>query len=133
MQIVGSTLVDGQTPKENFVATKSPAEFAVIFWRRFPHAHSPEFEHASSAYFLTRCISAMQELYKANNLPGGHIVMLGPGNEQAAMEAIKAYPGGFQVGGGINPSNAQKYLDAGASHVIVTSYVFTEGKLDKPK
>ena len=49
--------------------------------------------------------------------------MLGPGNEEAALEAIKAYPGGLQVGGGINPTNAKKYIDAGASHVIVTSYV----------
>jgi hypothetical protein len=56
--------------------------------------------------------------------------MLGPGNEEAAMEALKAYPGGMQVGGGINPTNAQKYLDAGASHVIVTSYIFQDGKLD---
>ena len=59
--------------------------------------------------------------------------MLGPGNEEAAMAAIAAYPGGLQVGGGINPSNAKKYLDAGASHVIVTSYVFTDGSLNMPR
>ena len=56
--------------------------------------------------------------------------MLGPGNEEAAMEALRAYPGGLQVGGGITPANAFRYLDAGASHVIVTSWVFREGQLD---
>jgi len=97
-QIVGSTLIEGQAPKENFVASKTPAEYA--------------------------------QLYQTSGLPGGHIIMLGPGNEEAAMAAIKAYPGGMQLGGGINPSNAKMYLDAGASHIIVTSYVFTDGKLN---
>ena len=59
--------------------------------------------------------------------------MLGPGNEEAALQALQTWPGGLQVGGGINPSNAKKYLDAGASHIIVTSYVFTDGKLDMAK
>ena len=59
--------------------------------------------------------------------------MLGPGNEEAALAALKAYPGGLQIGGGINPTNAQKYIDAGASHVIVTSYVFAGGKLDQAR
>lgn len=56
--------------------------------------------------------------------------MLGPGNEAAAREALAAYPGGLQIGGGINLENAGSYLDAGASHVIVTSWVFQEGRLD---
>ena len=56
--------------------------------------------------------------------------MLGPGNEEAAISSLEAFPGGMQVGGGITPENAQRYLDAGASHVIVTSYVFREGKVD---
>mmetsp|Transcript_25067 Transcript_25067/g.34937 ORF Transcript_25067/g.34937 Transcript_25067/m.34937 type:complete len:286 (+) Transcript_25067:30-887(+) len=68
-------------------------------------------------------------MYKKDGLKGGHVIMLGPGNEDAAMEALRAYPGGLQVGGGINPSNARKFLDAGASHVIVTSYVFKDGKV----
>ena len=72
-------------------------------------------------------------LYARDRLEGGHVIMLGPNNEQAALAALKAYPGGLQVGGGINPSNAQKYLDAGASHVIVTSYVFNEGRLDRER
>lgn len=57
--------------------------------------------------------------------------MLGVGNETAAREALKAYPGGMQIGGGINLENAQSWLDAGASHVIVTSWVFREGVLDR--
>jgi len=69
-------------------------------------------------------------LYKQDNLPGGHVIMLGPGNQRAAIEALKAYPGGLQVGGGITPANATDYLQAGASHVIVTSYVFHNGQVD---
>ncbi|MDR3012535.1 MAG: phosphoribosylformimino-5-aminoimidazole carboxamide ribotide isomerase [Chitinispirillales bacterium] len=68
-------------------------------------------------------------LYKRENLPGGHVIMLGPGNEDAAVNALGAYPGGMHVGGGINPSNARKFIDAGASHVIVTSYVFSGGTI----
>ena len=56
--------------------------------------------------------------------------MLGPGNENEARAALAAFPGGLQIGGGINPSNARGWLDAGASHVIVTSWVFREGKVD---
>lgn len=56
--------------------------------------------------------------------------MLGPGNEQAALSALHTYPGGLQVGGGITAQNARHYLDAGASHVIVTSYIFHDGILD---
>ncbi|MCL2184078.1 MAG: phosphoribosylformimino-5-aminoimidazole carboxamide ribotide isomerase [Chitinispirillia bacterium] len=66
-------------------------------------------------------------LYKDKDLRGGHVIMLGPGNGEAAVNALNAWPGGMQVGGGINPGNAQKYLGAGASHVIVTSYVFSDG------
>ncbi len=62
--------------------------------------------------------------YQQDNLPGGHIIMLGPNNEEAARSALAAYPGGMQLGGGIRPCNATEYLKAGASHVIVTSYLF---------
>ncbi len=72
-------------------------------------------------------------LYKRDGLTGGHIVMLGPGNEDEARGALVAYPGGLQIGGGINPQNARKWLDAGASHVIVTSWVFREGSLDEKR
>jgi phosphoribosylformimino-5-aminoimidazole carboxamide ribotide isomerase len=76
----------------------------------------------SPAYFARR--------YQADALPGGHVIALGPGNRQAALEALHAFPGGLQMGGGITPESAPEYLDAGASHVIVTSYIFQEGKLD---
>ena len=70
------------------------------------------------------------ELYRQDGLTGGHVIMLGPGNEAAAQSALTAYPGGLQIGGGINADNARAWLDAGASHVIVTSWVFREGRLD---
>ena len=100
-QIVGSTLSDdaSSAPVENFVASRSAAEFA--------------------------------ELYRRDGLAGGHVIMLGPGNEEAALSALRAYPGGLQVGGGVTAANAATYLAAGASHVIVTSYVFRDGRLDE--
>ena len=54
-------------------------------------------------------------------LTGGHVIKLGPGNDEAAREALAAWPGGLQIGGGISAANAKEWLDAGASHVIVTS------------
>ena len=51
------------------------------------------------------------------------------GTEEQALAALRAYPGGLQVGGGVNAENAQRYLDAGATHVIVTSYVFRNAAL----
>src|SRR5256714_4287834 len=73
------------------------------------------------------------DLYKRDGLVGGHIIMLGPGNEHQAREALRAYPGGMQIGGGINLDNAQAWLEAGASHVIVTSWVFRDGRLDEKR
>lgn len=70
------------------------------------------------------------ELYRRDGLTGGHVIMLGPGNENEARSALAVYPGGLQVGGGINSENAKAWLDAGASHVIVTSWVFREGRVD---
>jgi phosphoribosylformimino-5-aminoimidazole carboxamide ribotide isomerase len=70
------------------------------------------------------------ELYKKDGLRGGHVIMLGKGNEKAAKEALLAYPNGLQIGGGITAYNALEYLEAGASHVIVTSWIFPDGKLD---
>lgn len=70
------------------------------------------------------------ELYRADDLTGGHIIMLGPGNTLAAEEALAAWPGGMQLGGGINADNAAAWLDKGASHVIVTSYVFQDGRIN---
>lgn len=80
-------------------------------------------------------------IYREKNLPGGHIILLNPGSDAAAYEAdraqalraLAAYPGGMQIGGGITPETAGGFLDAGASHVIVTSYVFRDGKLDEER
>jgi phosphoribosylformimino-5-aminoimidazole carboxamide ribotide isomerase len=69
-------------------------------------------------------------LYRRDGLKGGHVIMLGPGNETQARAALAAYPGGLQIGGGITADNAPEWLDAGASHVIVTSWIFREGRLD---
>ncbi|MDR0516793.1 MAG: phosphoribosylformimino-5-aminoimidazole carboxamide ribotide isomerase [Fibromonadaceae bacterium] len=68
------------------------------------------------------------ELYKKDGLKGGHIIMLGSGNEEAALKALKAYPGGMQIGGGISKENALKYIEAGAAAAIVTSCIFPSGK-----
>ncbi len=70
------------------------------------------------------------ELYRSDQLAGGHVIQLGPGNEAAARAALAAYPGGLHLGGGVNAQNARTWLDAGASHVIVTSWVFREGRVD---
>lgn len=69
-------------------------------------------------------------LYRRDGLSGGHVIMLGRGNDDAALSALRAYPDGLQVGGGINAGNAAKFLDAGASKVIVTSAVFRNGEID---
>jgi len=63
-------------------------------------------------------------MFRDDGLPGGHVIMLGPGNEQAARDALGAFPGGLQLGGGISPNNASAWLECGASAVIATSYLF---------
>ena len=72
------------------------------------------------------------ELYKEDGLRGGHVIMLGAddASKQAACAALGAYPGGLQLGGGVTTDNAAEYVEAGASHVIVTSYVFRDGRLE---
>lgn len=103
-QIVGSTIrdlkEDGSGPVTNFESDKSAAEFA--------------------------------NLYKEDGLTGGHVIMIGadPLSNSAAMEALHTYPGGLQIGGGINSDNSLSYIEEGASHVIVTSYVFKNGQMD---
>ncbi len=98
-QIVGSTLSDG-----------SPDVLRTNFTSEF-----------SSSYYA--------KMYKGDGLFGGHVIMLGPGNEDAAREAFQAFPQGLQAGGGITPENAGYWLDQGAAAVIVTSYVFKEGRI----
>jgi phosphoribosylformimino-5-aminoimidazole carboxamide ribotide isomerase len=69
------------------------------------------------------------ERYRRDNLTGGHVIQLGKGNTDAARSALSQWPGGMQVGGGINVENAEKWLSEGASHVIVTSWVFHHGRI----
>ena len=71
-----------------------------------------------------RSAAEFATLYREDGLTGGHVIQLGPGNEEAARGALAAYPGGLQIGGGIGPDNARFWLEAGASHVIVTSHLF---------
>ncbi len=104
-QIVGGSLLDeGNRAEENFVAWQDAAFFA--------------------------------DLYKKDHLRGGHIILLNPvtseyyeETKRQAMLALAAYPNGFQIGGGITAENAAEFLQMGASHVIVTSYVFKNGKV----
>lgn len=104
-QIVGGSLKDeGNQAKENFVATQDAAFFA--------------------------------KLYQKYGIKGGHIILLNPvGSEYynatkaQAISALKSYPGGMQIGGGITAENAAEFLNVGASHVIVTSYVFKNGQI----
>ena len=81
-------------------------------------------------FVSSRSAAWYASLYKQDKLKGGHVIMLGPGNEGEARAALAAYPGGLQIGGGINLDNAQGWLDSGASHVIVTSWVFRGGRVD---
>jgi phosphoribosylformimino-5-aminoimidazole carboxamide ribotide isomerase len=98
-QIVGSTLSDGD---RNALATNFTSE-------------------QPPAYYA--------EMYRRDQLHGGHVIMLGPGNEEAATEALAAWPGGLQLGGGITAANAAAWLDRGAAAVIVTSFVFRDGQV----
>ncbi|MBQ7924794.1 MAG: phosphoribosylformimino-5-aminoimidazole carboxamide ribotide isomerase [Lachnospiraceae bacterium] len=104
-QIVGGSLRDeGNAASENFVAQQDAAFYA--------------------------------RLYRDAGLKGGHIILLNAvgseyfkATQEQAFLALQAYPGGLQVGGGITADNAREYIDAGASHVIVTSYVFKDGRI----
>ncbi|TRX91786.1 hypothetical protein FHL15_007339 [Xylaria flabelliformis] len=73
------------------------------------------------------------ELYRENALEGAHVIMLGPGNDEAAREALAAWPGHLQVGGGINDKNAALWIDNGASKVIITSFLFPDGKFSQER
>ncbi len=95
-----------------------------------------EKDHAQENFVSERSAADFAKLYQENNLKGGHIILLNaadsayyPATKAQALDALRAYPGGMQVGGGINPDNAAEFLLAGASHVIVTSYVFDQGKM----
>ena len=104
-QIVGGSLQDaGDRAAENFVSRQDAAFYA--------------------------------RLYQKYGLSGGHIILLNPPSSdyyeatlEQALSALRAWPGGMQIGGGITAENARTFLEAGASHVIVTSYVFRNGQI----
>ncbi|KAH9947247.1 Phosphoribosylformimino-5-aminoimidazole carboxamide ribotide isomerase [Amylocystis lapponica] len=73
--------------------------------------------HSSSYY---------AELYKRHGLEGGHVICLGAGNDEAAKNALRAWPGHLQIGGGITDKNCKAWIDAGARKIIVTSYLFPD-------
>lgn len=83
--------------------------------------------HTITNHVSDRSAADFAALYRRDGLRGGHVILLGPVSEDAARSALAAYPNGLQIGGGINPENAASWLDAGASHVIVTSYLFEIG------
>jgi phosphoribosylformimino-5-aminoimidazole carboxamide ribotide isomerase len=85
---------------------------------------------ARTNFVSTKPAAWFAELYRRDNLTDGHVIMLGPGNDVEARSALAAFPGGLHIGGGVNAKNARAWLDAGASHVIVTSWVFREGRVD---
>ena len=93
-------------------------------------------DHAQENFVATKDADYYAKLYQERGIKGGHIILLNPATseyyeatKQQALKALAAYPGGMQIGGGINDTNAKEYLDAGASQVIVTSYVFKDGKI----
>lgn len=88
-------------------------------------------EHALETNFCAEKPAAwFARQYRKDGLAGGHIIQLGPGNAAAARAALAAWPGGMQIGGGIDIDNAADWLDAGADKVIVTSWVFHDGTVD---
>lgn len=84
-------------------------------------------------FTATHPSSWFAKMYRRDNLTGGHIIKLGPGNDDAAAEALAVWPGGMQVGGDITGENAKEWLDKGASHVIVTSHVFSDGQINRER
>src|ERR1044072_8152242 len=84
-------------------------------------------------FISDRPASWFAELYQRDGLKGGHVIMLVAGNGDAARSALGACPGGMHVGGGIRADNARSWLEAGASHVIVTSWVFRDGHMDEQR
>ena len=93
--------------------------------------------HPADAFISEYDASYYAKMYKHDGYSGGHIIILNPeGSEyyekdlEQAELALSAYPNAMQIGGGININNAEKFLDMGATHVIVTSYVFCNGMID---
>jgi phosphoribosylformimino-5-aminoimidazole carboxamide ribotide isomerase len=72
-------------------------------------------------------------LYREHNLTGSHVIMLGPGNDSAARDAVVAWPNALQVGGGITDKNAAQWIEHGASQVIITSFLFPDGTFSQER
>lgn len=96
-----------------------------------------EQDRAIENYVAREDASFFAELYRKDGLRGGHVILLNAKEspyyketKRQALCALRAYPGGLMAGGGIDPGNAEEFLTAGASHVIVTSYVFRDGRID---
>ena len=91
-------------------------------------------EEAVENFVAEESAAHFADMFARDALQGGHVIQLGPGNRAAAREALAAYPGGMQLGGGVNLSNASEWLEAGASSVIVTSFLFdAEGRFQRSK
>lgn len=95
-----------------------------------------ERDRAEENFVSERSAAFYAELFRRDNLKGGHVILLNPpsspyyeADRQQAAAALSAWPGGLQIGGGITADNAASYIEAGASHVIVTSYVFKDGEV----
>lgn len=96
-----------------------------------------ENDGAAENFVADRDAAFYARMYRQEGLSGGHVILLNHRDsgyyketKNQALSALSAWPGGLQVGGGITPDNGLEFLQAGASHVIVTSYVFREGKVD---
>jgi phosphoribosylformimino-5-aminoimidazole carboxamide ribotide isomerase len=85
---------------------------------------SAEASELKTNYVSVNPASYFAQLYKDHALKGAHVIMLGPGNEEAAQEALAAWPSGLQVGGGINETNARQWIDRGAEKVFSSSHVW---------
>lgn len=83
---------------------------------------------ADTNFVSTHDAAYYADLYRQHHLTGGHVIALGPGNKEQALKALSAWPQGLQFGGGVNDTNAAEFLEAGASHVIVTSWLFDNGQ-----
>lgn len=94
-------------------------------------------DHASENFVSEMDASFYAKLYEKHDIKGGHVILLNAADspyyeetKKQALLALSSFPQGLMVGGGIRPENAEEFLKAGASHVIVTSYVFHDGKID---
>lgn len=87
-------------------------------------------EDLKTNYVSTQPASYFADLYRQTNLLGAHVIMLGPGNDEAAKESLSAWPGKLQIGGGITDKNAASWIEAGAEKVIITSFLFPDGKFE---